>query len=128
MAERLPADALESIDALVPVPLFSARYRERGFNQSEEICKGISRLTRLPILTSVLLRIRYTQQQAKFSREQRMDNVRGAFRVKNSESIAGKRIALVDDVITTGSTMNECAKCLIEAGASQAVVFSIARI
>lgn len=128
MAQRMPEDLVTSIDAVVPVPLHPVRYRERGFNQSEMLAQGMSKHTGIPVLPNAIKRIRQTEQQAKFDRQARMANVSGAFSVQHPESLSGLCIALVDDVMTTGSTLNECAKCLLDAGAIEVIAFSVVRI
>lgn len=116
------------LDMIIPVPLHSLRYRERGFNQATLIAREIGRLTQIPVKDKVLKRIRYTRQQAKFNKEERAENVRNAFRVTDASIVKEKNVALVDDVLTTGSTMNECAKVLRQCGARQITTITIVRI
>lgn len=101
---------------LVPVPLHSSRKRERGFNQAKFIARDLGRRFSVRIENS-LSRSRKTQSQVKLSRTGRIANVRGAFKVTSNVQIRGKNIVLVDDVYTSGATMNECAKVLKKAGA-----------
>lgn len=115
-------------DCLVPVPLHSARLRERGFNQSEVLGRLFSRHIGLPCDAGILERVRYTEQQAKLNAEERRRNVQGAFRVRSRESLMHRHLVLVDDVLTTGSTLNECARVLVEAGASRIDVLTLARV
>jgi len=98
------------IDVLVPVPLHPVRQRKRGFNQSELICNGISKVAAIPVNTSVLKRVSFSGTQTKRSRYDRWLNVEGIFRINDTESLCfiGKHILLVDDVITTGSTIESC--------------------
>ncbi len=98
------------IDVLVPVPLHPVRQRKRGFNQSELICNGISEVAAIPVNTSVLKRVSFSGTQTKRSRYDRWLNVEGIFRINDTESLCfiGKHILLVDDVITTGSTIESC--------------------
>jgi ComF family protein len=110
--------------AVVPVPLFSARRRERGFNQSEELARFLGSQLYLQVKPDLLRRIRSTGTQTRLSRRERAENIRGAFEASAIEEIAGKTLLLVDDVHTTGATLNECAKALKEAGA--AAVYCIA--
>jgi competence protein ComFC len=116
---------LES-DFLIPVPLHKSRYRERGFNQSDIVAEGISKITGLSVLKNVLKRKKNTKDQTNLSREQREENVRGAFVVSEPEMINGKKIILVDDVITTGATLSECARMLKQAGAEKILGMTIA--
>jgi competence protein ComFC len=111
---------------LIPVPLHKSRYRERGFNQSEILADEISKATGLSVLKNVLKRKKNTKDQTNLSREQREENVRGAFVVNRPEMIKGKNIILVDDVITTGATLNECARMLKQAGAEKVFGMTIA--
>lgn len=115
-------------DVLVPVPLHKIRLRERGYNQSELISKGISKVTGITIINDLLIRTRNTQTQTKLDFEQRKENVKDAFKVKDKYKnfVRGRKFIIVDDVITTGSTINECAKVLVEAGASQVLALSVA--
>lgn len=119
--------AMEKIDALVPVPLHSARLRERGYNQAHLIARQIANDLALPVI-SALKRIRATKQQAKYNREQRLKNVMGAFQPAKNIDLRGKHIALVDDVLTTGSTLNECARRLHSMGAQSITALTIVRI
>ncbi|HLF15608.1 MAG TPA: ComF family protein [Bacteroidota bacterium] len=115
-------------DCLVPVPLHSARRRERGYNQSERICSGIGEVTGKPILTGTLLRRRNTPSQTALKLHEREDNVKGAFRVPRGREklLRGKSVILVDDVMTTGSTLLACADALRAAGARAILVATVA--
>jgi competence protein ComFC len=111
---------------LIPVPLHKSRYRERGFNQSEIIAEEISKITDVPVLKNALKRKKNTKDQTNLSPQQREENVSGAFAVTQPEMVNGKRIILVDDVITTGATLNECARMLKQAGAEKILAMTIA--
>jgi ComF family protein len=113
-------------DFLIPVPLHKSRYRERGFNQSDILAEGISKVIGLSVLKSVLKRKKNTKDQTNLSFQQREENVRGAFVVSEPEVINGKKIILVDDVITTGATLSECARMLKQAGAEKILGMTIA--
>jgi ComF family protein len=115
-------------DYLVPVPLHKLKQRERGYNQSEWICRGIAQEMRIPIQTDFLKRRKYTQSQTQLNLEQRKENVGDAFKINEKciSKIKGKTIILVDDVITTGSTINACAKELIANGAEKIIAASAA--
>ncbi|OQX87603.1 hypothetical protein B6D60_03575 [candidate division KSB1 bacterium 4484_87] len=95
---------------LIPVPLHKTRQRERGYNQSEIICRYIHEKTAIPIACSLLQRIRYTQTQTKLGPAERIKNVSGAFKVCSAQNLSGKTVVLIDDVLTTGATINACAK------------------
>ncbi len=110
-------------DLIVPVPIHCVRKRERGFNQAEVIGSAISQTTGIPLKNSILKRIRYTTSQTSLSLEQRKQNVANVFVVEgNPTQLKGKSIILVDDVLTTGSTLYHCGKKLIEAGAKDIAV------
>lgn len=118
------ANALPQVDIIVPVPLHRRRYAERGFNQAEEIARRLGANIGIPSQT-VVSRGRYTEQQAKLSRDERQKNMTDAFIA--SAALSGKRVLLVDDVYTTGSTMQSCAKALLDAGADVIHGFTVAR-
>ncbi len=128
IAEVLPA-AKDSAPILVPVPLHSSKRRERGFNQAESIARaGVKLLPHpLQIASNTLVRRRPTQSQVGLTREQRMENMRGAFRVVDPERVRGRKVIVVDDVMTTGTTLSECARTLKRAGASQVWAATVAR-
>jgi ComF family protein len=111
---------------LVPVPLHAAKQRERGYNQSERIAAGISRGTGMPLLKGVLWRRRNTVSQTTLGIDERRENVTGAFSAgRRGRSEAGEAFVLVDDVITSGATVRECARILKRGGASQVVACSV---
>jgi competence protein ComFC len=103
-------------DIIVPVPLHPARERERGFNQAELLALLLSDKTAIPV-RSALERIRYTTTQTAFDRAERMENLRDAFRLREKMHVRDLRVLLIDDVLTTGSTLSECARVLRKAGA-----------
>jgi ComF family protein len=119
--ENIPKDIL-----LIPVPLYKSRESERGFNQSEIITKYISKKTNIPYKNG-LLRNRSTLSQVLLSGTERRENLDGVFTCTDKRSIRGKNILLVDDVTTTYSTLNECAKELISAGAKKVYGLVVAR-
>jgi competence protein ComFC len=105
-----------SFDLIVPVPLHPARQRERGFNQAGLLAESLSAETSMPS-TPVLERIRYTTTQTALDRSERMENLHNAFRLRKNADVRGLRVLLIDDVLTTGSTLSECARVLKRAGA-----------
>jgi competence protein ComFC len=115
-------------DVIVPVPLHKIKQRERGYNQSEFIARGISSIIKKPVETGVISRIRYTQTQTKLNHDQRRENLKDAFRIDINAKVKleDKKCLLVDDVITTGATTNECAKELLKAGVSKIIAASAA--
>lgn len=104
-------------DSIIPIPIHHARKRERGFNQSEIMGKSISEKTAIPMCTDALIRAKYTYSQAKLNREERKSNLTEKFKVIGSEKVFDKRLLLIDDVLTTGTTANHCAEILLKAGA-----------
>lgn len=123
---RDPRVAAIRPDAIVPVPLHPARLREREFNQAEVLAGAAAERLGLPV-EDFLQRTRYTLTQTDFHREERFANLEGAFILRRGAMIDGKVLALVDDVLTTGSTADACARVLREAGASAVVVITVAR-
>ena len=105
-----------SFDVIVPVPLHPARQRERGFNQASLLAESLSAEISLPS-RPVLERVRYTTTQTALDRSERMENLRNAFRLRKNANVRGLRVLLIDDVLTTGSTLSECARVLKRAGA-----------
>ena len=103
-------------DLIVPVPLHPARERERGFNQAALLAELLARKITLP-LRPVLERIRYTTTQTAYDRAERIENLRDAFRLRKNRDVRGLHVLLIDDVLTTGSTLSECARILRKAGA-----------
>lgn len=112
---------------IMPVPLHRKRLRERGFNQAVILARQIAKRFSLPIDFLTLKRTVFTEPQVGMGREDRSANVRGAFTVRKPERTAGKRILLVDDVYTTGSTLIECARTLLNAGADSVAVLTLAK-
>ena len=114
-------------DCLIPVPLHANRVKERGYNQAELLAIELSLLCGLPAYDGIL-RTRYTAKQFDLNPEERAANVAGAFVVKDGFCVVGRRVVLVDDVLTTGATSGECERVLLEAGAKsvELVVFATA--
>jgi len=121
---------VEACHAIVPVPLHRARQRERRYNQSAELARALARLSGRPLLAGALVRHRRTQQQVGLAARQRRENVRGAFAVPDISvaDIAGRRIVLVDDVYTTGATVDAATRALKKAGAAEVTVLTFARV
>ncbi len=119
---------MDSVDVIIPVPLHPTRLRERGFNQSYLLAKAVGDQLKIQVWEKALSRTRYTQPQAKMQRKERLRNVTDAFNVNPIFNIKSKNIVLVDDVFTTGSTMNECARTLCLAGARTVTSLSIVRV
>jgi ComF family protein len=114
------------IEYIVPVPLHHIRRAERGFNQSYFIAKGIKSVLNIPIAANLLKRHRFTNSQTHLSIIERRENVKDSFLVKKNKKISGKNILLIDDVITTGSTISECGKVLLNSRAAKIFAISVA--
>jgi ComF family protein len=126
LADRCPLPSRH--DVLVPVPLHVARLRWRGFNQALLLAKPLAKRRRLPIAPSVLQRNRPTAPQVGLNEGDRRRNLTGAFSVTDSRAVRGRNVLLVDDVLTTGATAEECARSLRRAGARRVDVLVLARV
>jgi len=129
MAKYADFDALRKIDAALPVPLHAKRQKQRGYNQAEVICKALAGSLNFPILSG-LKRIKETQALFGLTTEQREQAVSGAFDFKPMETeimIEGKTLLLIDDILTTGATLNECIKVLIGCGAKAVFCMTFAK-
>ena len=112
---------------LVPVPMDMKKMKNRGYNQSQELAKELAKTLKIPVISNNLVKIKRTLPQVDLKAKEREANLKGAFLVKNTPEIKNKKIFLVDDVYTTGSTMEECARVLRDAGAKQVFGIAIAR-
>ena len=117
----------QAVDAIVPVPLHPRKKREREFNQSEYLSASLSRHFDRPALVGQLRRVRDTVTQTALGAEQRDRNLRNAFAARQMDVFSGKRLVLVDDVFTTGATLNSCARILRRAGARSVIALAVAR-
>lgn len=120
------SDFLKDVDIIVPVPLHPSKKRVRGFNQSDIIAEGISESTGLPVDYNSLKRVTVTETQTRRSRYERWVNVDGIFSITDYSNILGKHVLLVDDVITTGSTIESCANELLKAEGVKVSVVALA--
>lgn len=111
-AQLLSSETGKDINLLIPVPLHPRKEKSRGYNQSECIAKGISDILKVPVCSKILLRTMVTESQTKKDRYKRFENMNQAFRIKGPELLKGKHVLLVDDVITTGATIEACALAL----------------
>jgi len=127
---RAGQDILSQTDALVPVPLHWKRLFLRQYNQATLLSRQISLQTNIPTFTDLIRRHRPTQKQGHHNRKERLANVRGAFSVppQRKPFLKGKRVTLVDDVFTTGATLNECAHALLKGGAEEVRALTLARV
>ena len=117
-----------AFDAIIPVPLHIRRLRERRFNQSLVLARALGKKHGIAVDFSLLKRRRFTLTQTGLNKSERDKNISGAFRASHSEKIPGGSFLLVDDVYTTGATINECAKTLAEAGAKRVAALTAARV
>lgn len=118
----------QGADVLIPIPLHYTRLLRRRYNQSALLCHELSRLCGLPVEYTAVERHRKTRPQVEFSGHARNKNVKNAFRIRHPERIRGKHVVLVDDVMTTGSTLKECALVLHKAGAASVDTLTVARV
>ncbi|MDI1226141.1 MAG: ComF family protein [bacterium] len=127
---RAGADLIADADIVIPVPLHARRLWQRRFNQSAILGEMLAKRSNRSFAPDALTRPRYTVKQKGLSRKERLANVRGAFAVdeKQAAGLRGKNILLVDDVYTSGATLNECARILKKAGAEKVYVLTIARV
>ncbi len=127
MAERLSDHwHPRSIDLILPVPVHKRRLRERGFNQALLLGRELSQRTGIPCKMNFLQKKRATPPQIQLSGEERERGIRNSFQVRRREELKGKTILLVDDVYTTGATVNECSRVLLASGARRVDVFTLA--
>lgn len=111
LAEEIRQDGFfDDIDLIIPIPLTKKRQRERGYNQSMEIARGINEITKIKIVGNAVKRKSFKQSQTKMNRWQRLDNVKDVFTIDKEHDLDGKHILLIDDVVTSGSTIISCAQ------------------
>ncbi len=114
-------------DLIIPVPLHIKRLRKRGFNQAVFLCREIEKRHTVPLDVSSLRRVRYTESQVGLNEDERVKNIKGAFDVQGGV-FKGLKTLLVDDIFTTGATVNECSRVLRKAGADRVDVLTLARV
>ena len=118
---------LESYDTIIPVPISKKRMKERGYNQSLLIAKQISKDVKIPLQTNCLFKTKNIIEQSKLNKEQRKQNIQNVYELKNREILNNKQILLIDDIYTTGNTVNECAKVLQQAKPQKIDVLVLAK-
>jgi ComF family protein len=126
LADMMIRMQLPQADAVIPVPLYRSRHRGREFNQSALVSRQLAGHLKAELIINSLTKTRDTVPQVGLRYKERIINVRNAFRVEDGRKISGKKIILVDDVVTTGSTIRECAKVLKKGGASHVYAVSLA--
>jgi ComF family protein len=114
-------------DLILPVPLHVRRLKQRGFNQAGLLAGTLGRLIHLPVRYDILVRRCWTEPQTRLNREERLQNVKNAFLVPDSSRVKDRRVLIIDDVYTTGTTLSECAKTLKDAGASKVHAITVCR-
>jgi ComF family protein len=116
MGEQIKRSGRFEVDALIPLPLFPAKEKRRGYNQATLLCQGMAEAMRIPVLDKVIIRPQHTETQTKKGRIERWKNMEGKFILSNPDAILNKHVLLVDDVITTGATLEACGNELMKAG------------
>ena len=118
---------LKKYDIIIPIPISKKRMKQRGYNQSALIARKISKEFNIKYYEDCLLKDKHTEAQSSLSKEERTKNVENVYSVKNQEKIINKKILLIDDIYTTGNTVNECSKILKQAGAYKIGILTIAK-
>lgn len=113
----LKSDRFKDVDVLVPLPLYAEKERMRGYNQATVICKGLSAILNIPALIGNVTRERFTETQTRKHRTERWTNVFESFAIRNERELNGKHVLLVDDVVTTGATLEACGTAIVRSGA-----------
>jgi len=130
LSGRWLGDAIQAlkpnIDLIIPVPMHPAKRRKRGYNQADYIAKGVAEILHIEWNPEIMTKIKNTSTQTKKGRKERFDNARNIYQVKNQKMLAGKRVLIVDDVISTGATIGQCAQLLIESGCASVSVAALA--
>lgn len=125
---RAGTDLFKETDLIIGVPLHRFRYIKRKYNQADILAKALAKKTTIPYHPHILIRKRATVSQGHMKSTERKLNVAGAFTIKNKDAIQDKNILLIDDVFTTGATLNECTKTLLKNGAAKVFVLTLARV
>ena len=114
-------------DIIIPVPMYKNKEAVRGYNQSMLVAREIAKATDLEFHKKILIKIKDTQVQSTLNKYSRINNIKNAFEIKNKEAVRNKKIVLLDDIYTTGSTVNECSRVLKQVGAKEILVITIAK-
>ena len=125
MGEQIKKSGRFEADALVPLPLFPGKEKRRGYNQATILCDGMAEAMKIPVLDKVIVRPQHTETQTKKGRIERWKNMEGKFILSNPDAIRNKHLLLVDDVVTTGATLEACGNELLKAGGVQLSVATL---
>ena len=117
----------KSYDIIIPVPMYKKKKRLRGYNQTELIAKKIANILNIQIGTNILIKYKNTLMQSSLGKEERVKNVQNAYKIQNEERIIDKKVLILDDIYTTGTTAKECKNMLLSAGAKEVGIFIIAK-
>lgn len=117
---------IKPVDYIVPIPLSKERFKKRGYNQAELLSRELSKLVNIPTNTEIVGRVKDTVSQTKLTFKERQENLNGAFKILNRTKVKDKSLILIDDVLTTGSTVSHCAEVLKRAGAKAVYVLTVA--
>ena len=120
-------EKLKSYDTIIPVPISKKRMKERGYNQSSLIAKELSKKIKIDLEINCLIKVKNIKEQSKLNKEQREKNIQNVYELKNKQKIINKKILLIDDIYTTGSTVNECSKILEQGKPAKIDVLVVAR-
>jgi ComF family protein len=123
----LQSGRFSNLDYLIPLPLFPDKEFKRGYNQAEIICNGISKTMNVPVLKNIVCRQHATETQTRKHRTERWENVSESFIVKHPEKLQGKQVVLVDDVVTTGATLEACGQVILQANVSSLSITTLAK-
>ena len=123
--EFIPSGFFDGIDLIMPVPLEKKRQRQRGYNQSEEIARGVAEATGLALCTNAVERTSFASSQTRKTLRERMENVEGAFHPTGKADLRGKHILVVDDIVTSGATICSCVECLLPTDGLRVSVMSL---
>jgi ComF family protein len=124
LGDQLHKQTIQELDYLIPVPLHPVKFRDRGFNQARWIADGLGKAVQKPVRTKLMKRIKHTISQTTLDRKERLNNMKKAFRI--NQDVTDKNIGIVDDVLTTGSTISSMASILKDAGAKTIVALTVA--
>lgn len=120
-------EIIKTYDIILPVPISKKRYKQRGYNQTELIARKIRKKTDIELVTNCLYKEKNNVPQSTLNKEDRIENVKNAYIIKNSKIIKDKRVIIFDDIYTTGSTVNECSKLLKQNNVKEILVMTIAK-